>query len=130
MTVRDTLEESLRHLEYEMAMIVATPRMLSQHGLPPAKNTERPDGYYWANGLAVVYLAAMESNLVNARLLDDFFRYATDAVPAAAINANDRYAAEYCMQLSTGSCLISPRFGGRVGDIPSGNLLNRASRRD
>jgi hypothetical protein len=52
MTERDDLADSLRHLEYEMAMMVASPRMLVKHRLTPAKNTERPDGYFWANDRA------------------------------------------------------------------------------
>ena len=47
MTQSDDLHESLRHLEYEMAMMVASPRMLAKHQLTPAENTARPDGYYW-----------------------------------------------------------------------------------
>ena len=78
-------------------MIVATPRMLARHQLTPAKNTARADSYYWANDRAVTYLAAMESALVHARLLDDFFRYATGDVPASGLKANDRYAAECCV---------------------------------
>ena len=58
MTQSDDLDESLRHLEYEMAMMVASPRMLAKHQLTPAQNTARPDGYYWANDRAVAYLAA------------------------------------------------------------------------
>lgn len=96
MTGRDTLEESLRHLDYELAMIAATPRMVAKHGLSPARNTDRPDGYYWGSDRAVAYLAAVESNLVHARLLDDFFRYATDEIPASGKKSRDRYAAEYC----------------------------------
>jgi hypothetical protein len=71
MTQRDDLAECLRHLEYEMAMMVASPRMLAQHELPD-KNTDRPDGYFWANDKAVAYLAAMESACAHARVLDDF----------------------------------------------------------
>jgi hypothetical protein len=97
MAQRDTLEESLRHLEYEMAIMVATPRMLAQHNLTPAMNTARPDGYYWCSDRAVAYLAAMESSLVHARLLDDFYRHATADVPTTGIKANDRYAAQYCV---------------------------------
>ena len=96
MTQSDDLDESLRHLEYEMAMMVASPRVLAKHQLTPAQNTARPDGYYWANDRAVAYLAAMESALTHARLLNDFFKYASDALPAKTLKANDRYAAEYC----------------------------------
>lgn len=98
MTQRDSLDESLRHLEYEMAMMVAAPRMLAKHQLTPAENTARPDSYFWANDRAVAYLAALESALTHARLLDDFFRYATGDVPTEGAKANDRYAAEYCVQ--------------------------------
>jgi hypothetical protein len=63
----------------------------------PAKNTARPDGYYWANDRAVAYLAAMESALTHARLLNDFFKHATGKLPTAHHKANDRYAAEYCV---------------------------------
>ena len=78
-------------------MIVATPRMFARHMLAPAMNTARPDGYYWDDDRAVAYLAAMESNLVHARLLDDFFIYATADVPITGRKANDRYAAQYCV---------------------------------
>ena len=93
----DDLDESLRHLEYEIAMMVAAPRMLAQHPLTPAENTARPDGYYWANDRAVAYLAAMESALIHARLLDDFFKTASGVLPTKGLKANDRYAAEYCV---------------------------------
>jgi len=96
MARRDTLDESLRHLDYEMAMMVATPRMLAQYQLTPANNTVRADGYYWANDRAVAYLAAMESALVHARLLNDFFKYGTGDLPTSGFKASDRYAAEYC----------------------------------
>ncbi len=98
MTQRDELDESLRHLEYEIAMMVAAPRMLAQHPLTPAENTARPDGYYWANDRAVAYLAAMESALTRARLLDDFFKPASGALPTKGLKAKDRYAAEYCVE--------------------------------
>jgi hypothetical protein len=97
MTQREDLTESLRHLEYEIAMIVAAPRMLAQHQLTPALNIARPDGYFWANDRAVAYLAAMESTLTHARVLDDFFKPASGALPTRPpAKANDRYAAEYC----------------------------------
>jgi hypothetical protein len=96
MTDRDPLDESLRHLEYEMAMIVATPRMVWQHPLTPATKTTRPDGYFWRDDKAAAYLAAMESSLTHARLLNDFFRYSAGQVPTGGLKANDRYAAEYC----------------------------------
>lgn len=95
---RDDLSESLRHLEYEMAMMVAAPRMLAEHPLDPAKNTDRPPGYYWANDRAVAYLAALESACTHARVLDDFFRYASGDEPTKGRWANDRYAAHYCEQ--------------------------------
>jgi hypothetical protein len=98
MTERDDLTESLRHLEYEMAMIVAAPRMLAKHQLTPAKNTDRPDGYYWANDRAVAYLTAIESALAHARLLDDFFKRASTDPPPQGHKADDRYAAEYCVE--------------------------------
>jgi hypothetical protein len=90
MTQPDDLTESLRHLEYEMAMMVAAPRMVDQHPLTPALNTARPDGYYWANDRAVACLAGIESALTHARLLDDFFRYTTK--PTDGLKANDSYA--------------------------------------
>src|SRR3954466_13650383 len=96
MTDRDALDESLRHLEYEVAMIVATPRMVWRHPLTPAMNTARPDGYFWGNDKAVAYLAAMESTLTHARLLNDFFRSPARQLPTGGLKANDRYAAEYC----------------------------------
>jgi hypothetical protein len=99
MTEPDDLDESLRHLEYEMAMIVAAPRMLAKHQLTPAKNTARPDGYFWANDSAVAYLVAFESALTHARLLDDFFGPASGALPITGPKANDRYAAEYCVEM-------------------------------
>jgi hypothetical protein len=95
---RDTLDESLRHLEYEIAMIVAAPRLVYNHQLTPATNTARPDGYFWANDRAVAYLAGMESALTHARLLDDFFKPATGTLPTRGPKATDRYAAEYCVQ--------------------------------
>jgi hypothetical protein len=95
MTKRDTLNESLRQLEYEIAMLVAVPPMVAMHQLIPARNTARPDGYYWANDRAVAYLAGMESGLTHARLLDDFFKPATGQLPTG-LKTTDRYAAEYC----------------------------------
>jgi hypothetical protein len=96
MTDSDDLIESLRHLEYETAMMVATQRMMRQHPLTPALNTSRPDGYYWANDQAVAYLAGMESALTHARLLDDFYRHTTASTNP--LKADDRYAVEYCKE--------------------------------
>jgi hypothetical protein len=95
MTQRDSLTDSLEHLEYEMAMIIAAWRMRYQHPLPEP-NTARPHGYYWANDQAVAYLAGMESVLTHARLLDDFFRCTTSTKPTRRKAAADRYAFEYC----------------------------------
>jgi hypothetical protein len=87
MTQADDLAESLRHIEYEMAMMIAAPRMADLHKVP------RPDGYQWANDRDVTYLAGLESALTHARLLDDFFSYTTQPT---GFKANDRYAFEYC----------------------------------
>jgi hypothetical protein len=46
MAERDTLDESLRHLECEIAMIVAPPRLVYKHQLTPAMNTGRPGGVH------------------------------------------------------------------------------------
>lgn len=92
----DDLTESLRHLEYEVAMIVAASRMVYLHPLQEP-NTSRQPGYYWANDQAVAYLAGMESALTHARLLDDFFKCTVKPTGDSA-KAKDRYALEYCTQ--------------------------------
>ncbi|MCV7008234.1 hypothetical protein [Mycobacterium gordonae] len=96
MATPDDLHESLTHLEYEIAMMVATPRMRFRHPITPRFNKARPPGYYWNNDQAVAYLAAMESALTHARLLDDFFK--CTARPRSGNKARDRYAFEYCVQ--------------------------------
>lgn len=96
MTRSDDLAESLRHLEYEMALMVAAPRLAYWH---PLRRTDdaRPPGYYWSNDQAAAHVAGLESALTHARLLDDFFKRSTQTKPnGKSKKSKDRHALDYC----------------------------------
>lgn len=138
MAHRDNLTKSLEHLEYEMAMIVAAPRMVYEHPLQEPNDT-RPSGYYWANDQAVAYLAGMESALTHARALDDFFKPTSQQVRTLRTarrtrksnKAKDRYASQYCNPGGwPGFDMLKTREHNRIDRQLSHLTTLRAPRRD
>jgi len=95
MTEPDDLAESLQHLEYEMAMIVAAWRMVSPHPLQEPTLTGRPattgpTTKPWPTS------QGWNPHSPTARLLDDFFAAPSQLQPVSHSGALSAHYPAWC----------------------------------